>query len=274
MGVGTVREERLEALRGDIRDVRAQIVEVVMHMDDIVLQQLPQIRIDYAIKIGCWEQALLEAELAARRARRKLSLAQAQANHGEKPEMEAIDAILDEELVEWMEKVEQAQLSYELALTYLTSMKPMTRMEETEFKKLYRTLVKRLHPDVCPSDDDHRAILFQLAQAAYRNGDIEALRSLEVATRHLDPRTDDLDDVSDQAILEQELELAQIELEVMRGRLHELEESEEMRLGKLLADPAWVTKRTTELRHAVEEWERMQRAYDTKLRELMGDFDD
>ena len=62
-------------LREEIRRVRESILSLIVRMDDIMLQKIPQIRADYALKVGCWEQALLEAELAGRRARRGLQLA-------------------------------------------------------------------------------------------------------------------------------------------------------------------------------------------------------
>lgn len=261
-----------ERLRDQIRAVRESILALVVRMDDIRLQQLPQIRADYALKIGCWEQALLEAELAARRAKRRLALAQAQANRGHAPQMEAIETRLDAELAKWMEKVEQARLVYEQAMAYLTSTSPMTRRDSVELKRLWRTLARRLHPDICTSGDEGSTELFLLAQAAYKNGDVAALRSLEVATRHLE-KGDDLQDVDDVDILGQELELARIEEGVVRERLRELEECEEVRLGRLLADPEWVTTRTTELRRGVEEWEHVRDGYDNRLKELREGFD-
>lgn len=269
-----MRCETLEAerLREEIRAVRESILATVVRMDDIRLQRLPQIRADYALKIGCWEQALLEAELAARRAKRRLALAQAQANRGSSPQMDAIERQLDTELAEWAERAEQARLAYEQAMAYLTGTRPMTRRDSAEMKRLWRTLARRLHPDMHTAGDEECAALFLLAQAAYRSGDMEALRSLEVATRHLEPG-DDLAEVDDAALLEQELELARIEEGVMRGRLRELEESEEVRLGRLLADPEWVTARTTELRRAVEEWEHVRDECDARLRELREGFD-
>ena len=259
----------LTTLREEIRSVRNAIIEILMRMDDITLHRLPQIRADYALKIGCWEQALLEAELAGRRARRKLALAQTQANRGEVPQMERIEAQLDDELADWMTKIRQAQLTYEQALSYITGTRPLSKSESAQLKTLYRTLVKRLHPDVCSSDEHE--MLFLLAQAAYRNGDVLALRSMEVATRHLE-REDDLEVVDDPAPLELELELARIEEGVMRERLHELESSEELGLAELLANPKWVSTRTTELRRAVEEWERVRDDCTLRLRELRESF--
>lgn len=261
-----------ERLRSEIRTVRESILATLVRIDDILLQQIPQIRADYALKIGCWEQELLQAELAARRSRRRLALAQAQVNQGDAPKMDAIEEQLDQELEEWMVKAKQAQVAYERALGYLTGSRTMSRSQSEEFKRLYRKLAKRLHPDVHAGDEE-RASLFALVQAAYRNGNLEALRSLEVATRHLDGAEDDLDMAKDEALLAQELELARIEEKVVQERLRELEEGEEMRLGKLLADPEWVTKRTSELRRAIEEWERARRESDERLREIEEAFD-
>ncbi len=267
----TNTREALERLRREIREVRESILTAIVRMDDIKLQQIPQIRADYALKIGCWEQALLEAELAGRRAKRRLALAQVQANRGEVPKLDEIDAQLDQELAAWMEKAEKARLAYEHALAYLTSTSPLNKSAAQELKRLYRTLAKRLHPDVCAGKDESRAALFQLAQAAYRDGNLEALRSLEVATRHLDAGKSDLEDIDDPELLAQELELARIEEGIMYKRLHELKDCEEMQLGRLLADPDWVTARTTELRQAVEEWERVRDECTRRLKDL-GDL--
>lgn len=268
------KDESVVALRDEIRSVRDAIIDILARIDDIQLQQLPQIRAEYALKLGCWEQALLEAELAGRRARRRLALAQAQANRGEKPQMDAIESQLDAELAEWTTNAEQARLAYEHALAYLTGSRAMSKAEAGELKRVYRVLVKRLHPDARGGGNEQHAALFLLAQSAYKTGDVDALRSLEVATRHLEPEGDDLDDADDLALLEQELELARIEEGVMRERLRELEDGEEMRLGRLLADPEWLAARTTELRLAVEGWERVKRDCDERLRELREGFDE
>lgn len=266
--------QQLEDLRNEIRTVRARIVDLVARMEDIRLQQIPQIQADYALKIGCWEQALLEAELAARRSKRRLALAQAQANQGHAPQMDTIEQQLDAELAEWTIKIEQARESFERQLAYITGSTSMTKEQAAKLKKLYRLLVKRLHPDVCHNKDEYCEMLFQIARVAYRNGDLQTLESLEVATRHYDPAADDLSSFSDMAALAQELELAQIEEGVMRERLVELEQSEEMRLAKLLADPDWVTKRTMELRLAVEKWEQVRTECDERLRVMKEAFNE
>ena len=261
-------EEGIQALREQIRAVREAIVEMLARIDHITLQELPQIRVDYAVKIGCWEQELLEAELAGRRARRRLALAQAAANRGQQIDLSPIDAQLDAELADWQAKVEAARLSYEAALKARLEGRPLSRADAREVKSLYRTLVKRLHPDVCRGGE-REAALFKMAQAAYAKGDIDALRSLEVATRHMDPASDDLDESCDASELEHELELVRIEEGVVRERLEQLEGCEEMRLGHLLNSTEWLTRRTTQLREAIDEWRRVKSDCERRLSELL-----
>ncbi len=262
-----------EELRKEIRVVRDSVLGLVTRMEDIKLQQIPQIRADYALKIGCWEQGLLEAEIAARRAKRRLALAQGQANRGVAPRMDHIETVLDIEFAEWSALAEEAHSAVEQALAWRAGLVPMTKAEANILHSVYRTLMKRLHPDVHMGEDEERAALFQIAQAAYKNGDVEALRSLEAATRRFDG-PDDLAETDDATLLAEELELAQIEENVMRQQLHKLEEGEDIKLGHMLADPDWVAERTMELKAAIEQWERMRYECDTRLEKLKRSFDE
>ena len=261
-----------EELRSAIREVRADILDIVTQIEDIKLQQLPQIYAEYAVKIGCWEKELLEAEVAARRAKRRYALAQAQANQGQAPDYEKIEARLDEELSAWTAAAEEAKEAYEQALAWRLGRVAMPEADAKEMHTLYRTLMKRLHPDVHVGEDEKRAEYFALAQKAYQDGDIVVLRSLEAATRHFDPK-DDLAEEEDTNALATELELQQIERSAMEKQLNELENCEDMQLGKLLQDPEWVSSRTAELREAIEEWERTQREYDLRVAKLREAID-
>ena len=261
-----------EELRRAIREVRSDILDIVTAIEDIKLQQIPQIYSDYALKIGCWEKELLEAEVAARRAKRRYALAQAQANQGQAPDYEKIEAQLDEELSAWTAAAEEAKEAYEQALAWRLGRVAMPEADAKGMHMLYRTLMKRLHPDVHVGEDEKRAEYFALAQKAYQDGDIVVLRSLEAATRHFDPK-DDLAEEEDTNALATELELQQVERSAMEKQLNELESCEDMQLGKLLQDPEWVSSRTAELREAIEEWERTQREFDLRVAKLREAID-
>lgn len=272
MDAGDAGEERVARVRDEVRAARERILGVLVEIDDLRLQQIPQARAEWQAAIGCWEQALLEAELAGRRARRRLALVQRQTNRGAPVDDAAIEAQLDHELAEWQEKVEQARVAYEQAMGRLASYGTMSPADGRELRTLYHTLMRRLHPDVCRVHDEHTEQLFSLAQAAYSRGDVALLRSLEVATQQLDG-PDELDAVSDADSLETELELVEAEEAAARRQLEELRDCEDLRRRRLLADPEWVSARTAELRERVQAWNDVS-AECRRREQLLGGGDD
>lgn len=257
-------------MRDQIHDVRESILDAVVRMDEIKLWQIPRIQANYALKLGGLEQELLEAEVSCRRSERRLALAQAQAAQSLAPQMERIERELDAEFADWTSKVIQAREDYERALAFTGVSLALTTAKAAKLRDLYRRLAKRLHPDIRGVENRGRTTLFLLAQTACQNGAVDALRSLEAATRHLDLGDKDLETNANAEDLAQEYELALIEESVVREQLQELEECDEMRLGRLLCDPDWVRARTTELRRSIEVRHRTQSDCEAKLRSLLG----
>ena len=261
---------RLDSLRERVREARSSILDVVVRIDDIELQQIPQAKVEWQLKIGCWEQALLEAELAGRRARRRLTLMRARANRGERIDVAAIEAQIDEEHVAWAEEVEQARKAYASAMARLASSKRLSPAESKEVKRVYRVLMTRLHPDVCRVEGEDVDGLFLAAKLAYENGNLPMLRSLEAATSSFG-EDDGLDDVTDVGELERRLEAATAEEAAARRRLAELEQCEDLRRLALLGDREWVEERAARLRDAADRWEQVVRECRAKELELRGE---
>lgn len=262
---GTTKQVR--RLRDQIHDVRESILDAVVRMDEIKLWQIPRIQANYALKLGGLEQELLEAEVSCRRSERRLALAQA--SQGSAPQMERIERELDAEFADWRSEVTQARKDYERALAFPDVSLALSPTKAAKLRDLYRGLAKRLHPGICGGENGERAALFLLVQTAYQNGAADALRSLEAATRHLDLGDKDLETNANAEDLAQEYELALIEDGAVREQLQELEECDEMRLGRLLCDPDWVRARTAELRRSIEVRHRTQSDCEAKLRSLL-----
>lgn len=102
-GAGSGRDEANPSAADSfvrISELRTSIAEVLSRIDEIRQQEIPQIKADYATKIGVWNARLLKAELAARRAKRRHAMARASVNRGERVDAANITKQLDAELRE------------------------------------------------------------------------------------------------------------------------------------------------------------------------------
>lgn len=264
MGNGTMT---IEELRKEILEVRKRIVDVITEMDSIRLQRIPRIKTDYAVRVGCWETQLLEAEFACRRAKRKLALAQARVNAGEDVDDTEIEMKLDDEFLEWSIRMTEALRNQREALLTATTRTVMLPGEAREVKKLYRTLCKRLHPDLHPGDEVC-ADFFLAAQLAYKNGVLSTLRALEVVTRGMDKGDSDIYEM-DEEELHVALELSRVELEMMEEQRDELLKDPIFEVERNLASVTWLERTISGLKAAIKEFNDSREEYERKLKVLL-----
>ena len=176
MSVQALSQEHMQ-LEEQMAKVRQDIADALLEVDQIKLQTNPQIEADYAIKIGCWENQLFEAQIVALRAKRRFTLAQARFNRNEEISTDEIEATLDEEFEEWQQELEKRVAEYVARVEKRASSVPLSPVDTKELRDLHRELVKRLHPDLHPDQGENEKRLFLLAQGAFENGDLEMLRS-------------------------------------------------------------------------------------------------
>lgn len=265
--VGTVEDVKT-TIAEEISEVRGRIAELLLEIDDIVLQVNPQIEAEYATKIGYLESELLKWQIAARRARRRYSLAQARANSGTPFAADEFEAQLDEELAEWDALLARSVEAFLAAAERMAGSKPLSPSESRELKRLHRELIKRLHPDLHPGQSDEATRFFMVAQAAYESGDLEMLRAIDVATEGMGEEAEAAGLEGDEAAAELELVLAHER--VVAQQLEELKRSNPYALREKLADGAWVVRRTSGLKRQIEEQKAAARAYDERFRALAG----
>jgi hypothetical protein len=259
----------ITGLKQRIAEVKGQVIDALAELDDIRLQQNPQIESEYALKIGCYETELLKAEIAERRAHRKLTLAQKAINAGEAIDERAIESVLDTEFAEWQRQLAEAMKRYQDILDERNSSQLLSEKDSKELAKLYRKIVKRLHPDINPSISEREQKLFLAAQFAYKNGDLTAIRAISVTVEGLGeaeesyPETEDLS-----GILEVELSMQQTTLSVLVDRLKDFKEQYPYNLSSKLADQAWIEASVKELKNRIEQHVAAEHEYANRLSNL------
>ena len=250
----------------EISAARTRIADLLFELDSIVLQVNPQIEAEYATKIGYLENDLLKWQIAARRAKRRLALAQARANAGEVVGADEFEEQLDAELEEWNRLLAKSAEAFLRAAERLTGTRPLSPSDAREMKQLHRELIKRLHPDLHPGQSDEAARFFMVAQAAFERGDLVVLRSIAVATEDMDGGCEAAGLAEDEAAAELELVLAHER--VVAQQLDEVKRGNPYCLKEKLEDGEWVMQRTADLKRQIDGQKAAARAYDERFREL------
>lgn len=256
-----------QALLETIETLKAEIAEVLLEIDHINLQVNPHIVAEYRVKIGCWENELLRAQIAARRARRKCELAQAAANKREVVDEALCNQILDAEFTQWEQVLAQQVEQLRTALELRANAVPLSATEARELKSLHRTLVKRLHPDTHPSQTEEASSFFALAQRAYEFGDLDMLRAVEAATSSYDQAESDAANKSETELY-LEIDLLEAQLGHNKKQLAALKAQNPYALGAKIFDDEWVNNTVASLKASIEEQKAIASDYEKRFAAL------
>ncbi len=265
METGTVTsKERLA-------EVRQLIIDTLLEIDNINLQINPHLQATYAKTIGYLENDLYKWQLKARRTKRKFTLAQAAANRSDAIQLEAIEVTLDEEFAAWEEQLSNRMAEQLKLLETFSAARPLSPSEERELKALHKKLIKRLHPDLHPSQPEEAYRFFLIAQTAYESGDVATLRAIDLSTEDYETANAEPDLTSlNEDDLELELTMAEAQLTIIQEQLEHLKTSFPYTLTEILDNPARLTKRKHELEAEIKAQKEVVTSYEVKLTELLG----
>lgn len=166
----------LHAIRQDCETLRGEVARLLVEGYDLVHTTKPHLLAVYQSKLGAWELRRLEAQCAVARLKRKIALVQASVNRGEPVRLATVERQLETEFAEWQQKLADAARTLAGAGHHLGHL--MTTEDADELRRLYRTLVKALHPDLHPRQGDTDRLLWLRVQEAYGRSDLEELRAL------------------------------------------------------------------------------------------------
>ena len=165
-------------LQEDVSALEKELGKVILEQDEMVNAVKPNLEAEYQKTIGYKELECLENEIAARRIKRQIELIQAAVNRQETIAIEKVEKQLDDEFQEWYEKIDEQYQKVQEAQSRIEGL--MSDEENEEFKKLYRQLVFKLHPDLNPNQSKDEKNLWNRVQLAYQGGDLEEMRSLMI----------------------------------------------------------------------------------------------
>jgi len=255
----------IEKLKSEIEKLRTQLSMLVIEHDELALIECKHIEMAYMLAVGGLEYKVYETECAILRLKRKVELIQAKKNRQEKIEVSKIEEILDSEFADHKAKLE-ARVKKMNASLQRSRGRGLTEKEILEHKKLYRAIVKSLHPDLNPHLSETMAQLFRNAVTAYEDCDLERLRIISAMVA--DPALPvDVPDGMARLVSDKE-RLAKL-IETVKDDIARIKTEYPYTMKAFVNSPEKINARKTELEGSIKLLNETLEAYTKKIEEML-----
>lgn len=164
-----------EKLKSEVEKMHTELSMLLLERDELQFVICKNIETEYMLKLGSIEYKAYESQCTFLRLKRKIELIQAKKNRQEKIIISDIEETLDIEFAEYQKQLDEQIDKMNDALKR-SKAEFLSDEDNRELKKLYRKIVKSLHPDINSNVSEAQLQLFDNAVSAYKNGDLETLR--------------------------------------------------------------------------------------------------
>ena len=252
-------------LKQDVEKLRTEISMLLLERDELRLVICKNIETAYMLALGSLEYKAFELQCKVLRLRRKIDLIQAKKNRQEKIVLSAIEETLDEEFAEYQRQLDEQINKMNKALEHSKGT-PLTEEETKEIKKIYRNIVKALHPDLHPEVTPAQVQLFQNAVEAYEHGDLNSLRIISTMVAEpiiVEPSESAL------TVLAREKERLSKTLELIREQIAEIKSEFPYTMRELVESPEKIAEKKEEIEETLAELKEAYDFYSARLKEML-----
>lgn len=255
-----------EKLKEEVKRLKTELSMLLLERDELEFVTCKNIEVAYYLKFGAIEYKAYEAQCTALRLKRKIELIQAQLNRQEKIEPLLIEQTLDTEFAEYKKILNEKIDKMNEAIEY-SNLDVLTPQESKELKKLYRNIVKNLHPDINPNATSEQLRLLENAITAYKNGNIATLRIINAMLLDSDISENTQDAMS--ALTEEKARLESMLLNV-RKSIAKIKSSYPYTVKDLVTDSEKEEQYKEKLESILNRYEMLIKIYKAKLKEMLG----
>lgn len=252
-------------LQAEVEKLRTQMSMLLLEKDELLFVECKNIQMAYMLALGNLEYKAYELHCEVLRLKRKMELIQAKKNRQEKVLLYDIEKTLDEEFAEYQVQLED-QIDKMNAALERSKGKLLSDKESQELKKLYRSVVKSLHPDLNPDISDAKVILFNNAIWAYENGDLNGLRLIStMVSESVKPDANK----NGMVILAKEKERIKNLLKVLHDKIAKIKSEYPYTMKSLIQSEEKIAEKKSELEDTIAQLRESLELYKFRIREML-----
>lgn len=243
--------EKYENAKRNLESLRKEYSALVLQYAELIHVARPAMESEYMMKIGRKEYKLFALQVEILRCKRKISLYQSAINQSRNISLEEIEEIIWREFAAYQKQLKEQQKKIKTAEEHFAAQK-LSPEETKTIKKLYRDLVRKLHPDLNPDLPPQAAALWNKIVDAYKNSDWEELTFLADMTKEFFKGRKDIPDFPGtlEAILKQKNTL-QKKRDALIAAIKEIQAHPPFSYRELLADPGQILEKRKELNNKI-----------------------
>jgi hypothetical protein len=236
-----------EQLKHKLEDFKSELLALIVKRDNMLYNQKFLIENEFFRLLGPEKVESAYLELEVRKLRFTIDLIQMDLNRNILPNLTIIGKMVETELLDWEAKL--LDMKAKLLGSIIVEGNLMTTEESREFKALYRELVKKLHPDMVEDFTDKCKMLWESVQHAFKNGDLNSLRSfsylLKTQDFQIEPTQNDI-----------EFDILNIELQIsiLNNEIETLDNRYPFNLVDKISNPDWVENEKYRLQTHITEY--------------------
>lgn len=254
-----------DKLQKEVEKLKTELSMLLLERDELVYVVCKNIQTAYMLRLGGLEYNAFKAQCTAQRLKRKIELIQARKNRQEAVNFDELERILDREFAEYEKKLEEQIKRMNDALEWSRE-RELTEAETKELKKLYRAIVKALHPDVTPNATPEQIRLLENATEAYKNGDLAALRVIYEMISNIPAQESGTDALLHLTERKKRL-LASIQS--VRERIQKIKSEYPYTMKEIVSDEEKLRQRKAELEQILRQYEEWIEYYRKRLDEML-----
>lgn len=238
----------------------ARYEELLLKRDDVKKKAF-QYGMEYNRTFGELILKVFEKKVEGIRKKKTLEYCQTYKNHGKNVDMAGLQTYLERQLAEYEKRLKDMVEENEAAKSTGT----VTEAELLQIKRIYRRMVKKIHPDINPLTNTNEELkgLWQRLVIAYECNELKELKETEVLINALMAKLD-------LGVMEIEIPDIEVKIAELEEEIERIMNTDPYQYRYLLEDEAAVAEKKKALEEELKEYEEYSNRLEEMLNSVLG----